>query len=317
MLLEASDLVAGFGSNTVLHGVSFRVHEGEIAGILGLNGAGKSVTMKVVGGIVPARSGRISLDGVDITSLPAEARVAAGMAHVPQGRQVFPELTVEQNLRLGAYVLRRRERSRYAPLLDSLYDRFPILRDRRTQAAGLLSGGEQAMLAVARALISEPKLVLVDEASAGLAPVMVEEVFQVLKQVNDSGVTILMVEQNVTFSLRIADRVHIMQQGSIVYEGDVPSLDRNKVADYLGVGRLLGSHVEAAGRSRQAKAGMDDPIEERPPSREQAKPEVKTTKRKTAPSAKSARKKPAAIKKAATGSRSPKKKTSRATGKKR
>ncbi|MGH2813192.1 MAG: ABC transporter ATP-binding protein, partial [Actinomycetota bacterium] len=210
-LLEVSDLVAGFGSNTVLHEVSFRVYEGEIAAVLGLNGAGKSVTLKVVGGLIPARSGRVTLEGREITSISAEERVASGMAHVPQGRQVFPELTVEQNLRLGAYALRRREKGRYPAMLTSMYDRFPILADRRNQPAGSLSGGEQAMLAVARALIGEPRLLIVDEASAGLAPVMVEEVFEELKRVNESGVTILLVEQNVSFSLRIADRVHIMQ----------------------------------------------------------------------------------------------------------
>jgi branched-chain amino acid transport system ATP-binding protein len=252
VLLNADDLRAGFGSNTVLHGVSFRVQQGEIAAILGLNGAGKSVTMKVVGGILPARGGQITLDGNDVTAMSAEERVKTGMAHVPQGRQVFPELTVEQNLRLGAYSLRRRNKSRYGPVLDSLFDRFPILRDRRGQLAGSLSGGEQAMLALSRALISEPKLVLVDEASAGLAPVMVQEVFSALKQVNESGVTILMVEQNVTFTLQIADRAHIMQTGRIVYEGDVPSLDRDRVAEYLGVGRLLGSRVSAAAEARRS-----------------------------------------------------------------
>lgn len=259
VLLEASDLVAGFGANTVLHGVSFRVYEGEIAAILGLNGAGKSVTMKVVGGIVPAWSGRVDLFGEDVTTTIAEARVSRGLAHVPQGRQVFPELSVEQNLRLGAYILRRRNRSRYPEILESLYGRFPVLKERRSQAAGSLSGGEQAMLAIARALINEPKLVLVDEASAGLAPVMVNQVFDVLKQVNESGVTILMVEQNVSFTLKIADRAHIMQTGRVVYESDVSSLDRDRVADYLGVGRLLGTHVSAAARAREKKSKRSQP----------------------------------------------------------
>jgi branched-chain amino acid transport system ATP-binding protein len=271
VLLQAEDLRAGFGSNTVLHGVSFRVHQGEIAAILGLNGAGKSVTMKVVGGILPPRGGQITLDGTNITEMSAEERVAAGMAHVPQGRQVFPELTVEQNLRLGAYSLRRRNKSRYGAVLDSLYDRFPILRDRRHQLAGSLSGGEQAMLALSRALISEPRLVLVDEASAGLAPVMVQEVFSALKQVNESGVTILMVEQNVTFTLQIADRAHIMQTGRIVYEGDVPSLDRDLVADYLGVGRLLGSRVSAAAEARRAPSSKKAPTRKKKPTTQRKK----------------------------------------------
>ena len=273
VLLEALDLRAGFGSNTVLHGVSFRVHEGEIAAILGLNGAGKSVTMKVVGGIVPARGGVVTLDDIDITQKSAEQRVAAGMAHVPQGRQVFPELTVEQNLRLGAYTLRRKNKSHYAPMLQKTFDRFPRLAERKNQLAGSLSGGEQAMLALSRALICEPKLVLVDEASAGLAPVMVDEVFKALKQVNETGVTILMVEQNVTFTLGIADRAHIMQTGQIVYEGDVPSLDRDRVAEYLGVGRLLGSRVTAAAEARSKPKAPAKPA--KPKSKSKPKPKSK------------------------------------------
>jgi branched-chain amino acid transport system ATP-binding protein len=250
-LLEAKDLRSGFGSNAVLHGVSFQVRSGEIAAILGLNGAGKSVTLKVVGGVVPLWSGSLTLGGDDITSLSAEQRVERGMAHVPQGRQVFGDLSVEQNLRLGAYTLRRRDRSRYAGVFESVIERFPILGDRRKQFAGTLSGGEQAMLAVSRALMSEPKLILVDEASAGLAPVMVRQLFDMLRQVNESGVTILLVEQNVTFSLEIADRAHIMQRGRIVYDGDVPSLDQDKVATLLGVGRLLGASMSAAVTSRR------------------------------------------------------------------
>ena len=255
-LMKISDIRAGFGTNTVLHGVSFEVRLGEIAAILGLNGAGKSVTMKVIGGILPAWSGSIMLDGKNLLSLSPEERVMAGMAHVPQGRQVFPDLTVEQNLRLGAYTLRRRDKSRYQGALDGVLERFPRLAERRGQAAGTMSGGEQAMLAIGRALMSEPKLILVDEASAGLAPVMVEQVFEVLKQVNDSGVTILMVEQNVTFTLKVADRAHIMQTGQIVYAGDVLSLDRSKVADYLGVGRLLGTHVDRAAEARSGNGSV-------------------------------------------------------------
>lgn len=251
VLLSVEGIRAGFGSNAVLHGVSFDVREGEVAGILGLNGAGKSVTMKVIGGIVPAWGGRITFAGDDITDLGAEDRVARGMAHVPQGRQVFPDLTVEQNLRLGAYTLRRRSKARYGELVDGLFERFPVLADRRTQAAGTLSGGEQAMLAVSRALASEPKLVLVDEASAGLAPVMVKQLFDMLRRVNADGVTLLVVEQNVTFTLDLADRAHIMQRGQIVYEGDVPSLDQKKVATYLGVGRLLGTRVAKAAAARK------------------------------------------------------------------
>ena len=250
-LLEVSGVKTGFGSNTVLHGLDFHVKQGEIAAILGLNGAGKSVSMKVIAGILPAWEGSITLAGKDITDQQAEDRVSAGMAHVPQGRQVFPELTVEQNLRLGAYTLRKREKSRYADVLASVYERFPTVAERKDQLAGSLSGGQQAALAVARALMAEPKLILVDEASAGLSPIMVSEVFEVLKRVNESGVTILMVEQNVSITLKIADRAHILQNGQIVYEGEIANLDQDRVAEYLGVGRLLRSSVSAAADSRR------------------------------------------------------------------
>jgi branched-chain amino acid transport system ATP-binding protein len=253
-LLEVEGLKAGFGVNTVLHGVGLTVQAGELAGIFGLNGAGKSVTMKVIAGMVPARAGTVKLDGRDITRLSPEARVKAGIANVPQGRQVFPDMTVEQNLRLGAYTLRRRDKKRYRGLLDEMFTRFPILGERRRQAAGTMSGGEQASLAVARALMSEPRLVLVDEPSAGLAPIIVERLFQILHDVNTSGVTMLMVEQNVTFGLQLVDTAHVMQSGRIVYQGEVATLDRDRVAEYLGIGRLLGSGVAKAADARSRKA---------------------------------------------------------------
>lgn len=250
-LLAVEDVTAGFGSTTVLHGLTFSVARGEIAGIFGLNGAGKSVSMKVLAGVVPLRSGRITFDGRDITSTPAEARVAAGMGHVPQGRQVFPHLTVEENLRLGAYTLRRRARASYPAALARVLDRFPLLAERRSQLAGTLSGGQQASLAVARALINEPTLVLVDEPSAGLSPVAVAELFETLKGVAATGVTMVLVEQNVTFGLELADRAHILQTGRIVYSGDVGSLDRDTLAGYLGIGRMLGDVTGAALASRR------------------------------------------------------------------
>ena len=242
-LLELRDIRTGFGANTVLHGCSYHVDEGEIAGVLGLNGAGKSVSLKVVAGLLPVWSGQVLFLGEDVTKLSVEDRVARGMGHVPQGRQVFPEFTVEENLRVGAYALRRRERSRYEQVLDKILERFPILAERRNQLAGTMSGGQQAMLAVGRGLMSEPKLLVIDEPSAGLSPVAVQELFETLRLVHESGVTILLVEQNVTFSLKLADRVHIMQKGQIVYEGEVASLDTEKVAGHLGVGRLLSRSV--------------------------------------------------------------------------
>jgi branched-chain amino acid transport system ATP-binding protein len=254
-LLDVTDVRAGFGSNAVLHGVTMQVREGEIAGVLGLNGAGKSVTMKVLAGVVPMWSGSVALEGRDIGTLSAEERVGCGIGHVPQGRQVFPDLTVEQNLRLGAYMLRRRDRRRYAPALERTFERFPRLAERRKQYAGTLSGGEQAILALARALMSGPKLLFIDEPTAGLAPVAIERFVETLREVNSSGVAMLLVEQNVPFALRLAHRIHIMQRGRIVYEADVASLDQESMIRYLGIGRLLTASVAAARTANGARAG--------------------------------------------------------------
>jgi branched-chain amino acid transport system ATP-binding protein len=249
-VLELRDVRAGFGSNTVLHGCSYRVQEFEIAAVLGLNGAGKSVSLKVAAGIVPAWSGQVLLNGEDVTDRSAESRVRRGIGHVPQGRQVFAGLSVEENLRLGGYALRRRDKRRYREVLEYVLERFPLLAERAKQPAGTLSGGQQATLSVARALMSEPTLLIVDEASAGLSPAAIDELFETLAEVRRSGVTILMVEQNVTFTLRIADWVHVMQRGRIVYDGNVESLDTDRVATELGVGRLLGKELRIAAERR-------------------------------------------------------------------
>lgn len=247
VLLSARGITAGFGSHTVLHGVDLDVRQGEIAGVFGLNGAGKSVAMKVLAGLVPARTGRVVLDGRDITRLGAEDRVGLGIGNVPQGRQVFPELTVEQNLRLGAYLLRRRDRSRYRPLLERCYQRFPVLGARRNQPAGQMSGGEQASLAVARALMSEPRLLFIDEPSAGLAPMVVEDLFQTLAELNNrDGLTILLVEQNITFGLKLVHTANLLRGGRVVYSGDVATLDRERVVLELGIGRLLRGRTATA-----------------------------------------------------------------------
>ena len=252
-LLEATGLVAGFGSHTVLHGIDLAVDEGTTAGVFGLNGAGKSVTLKVLAGLLDAWEGSVRFDGTDITRLGAEERVELGIGHVPQGRNVFANLTVEENLRLGAYVSRRRRTGRYASMLQHVYDRFPILADRREQVAGTLSGGQQASLAVGRALINEPKLIFVDEPSAGLAPIVASELLTTLRDVAKTGVTMLMVEQNVAFGLRIVDRAHVMQTGRVVYAGSVRSLDRNKLASYLGIGRMLTASTSGALATRKRK----------------------------------------------------------------
>jgi branched-chain amino acid transport system ATP-binding protein len=251
-LLEVKGLRAGFGANTVLHGVDFAVEEGEIVTLLGLNGAGKSVTMKVVGGLVPAWSGSVRLAGQDVTAQSVEQRVAQGIGHVPQGRQLFPELTVEENLRLGGYLIRRRQRARYDEVLDRLFTQFPRLAERRQQLAGTMSGGEQAMLAVARALVSEPKLLLVDEPSAGLSPSIADVLFALLAEVNQGGVTILLVEQNVRLALRIAQRALVMQRGRVVHESAVSELDGDVLARHLGIGRLLSASTTGRRRRRTA-----------------------------------------------------------------
>lgn len=262
-LLSAVGLRAGFGAQTVLHGVAVDVLPGRVTGIFGLNGAGKSVLLKVIAGIVPARGGVITLAGTEIQDLTAERRVALGMAHVPQGRQMFRSLTVEQNLRVGGLVLRRRDRRGYEEELERVLAMFPRLAERRRQSAGTLSGGEQAMLAVGRALISRPRLVLVDEPSAGLAPAVVEELLEVLLGIREQGTTMLVVEQNIRFGLRLSDQACLLQRGRIVYSGATGDLDSEQLASYLGVGRLLSDDLAvglggrpgtgAGGRSRRAR----------------------------------------------------------------
>jgi branched-chain amino acid transport system ATP-binding protein len=252
-LLRLSDVRAGFGAQTIIHGVDLDVPEGQVTGIFGLNGAGKSVLLKVVAGVVPIWSGSVHLLDTDITSALPERRVALGLAHVPQGRQVFRSLSVEQNLRVGAYTLRRRDRSRYGDQLQRVFDTFPRLAERRRQPAGTLSGGEQAMLAVGRALINDPKVVLIDEPSAGLAPSIVEDLLEVLLQVRTLGLTMLLVEQNIRFGLRLADSACLLQKGRIVYSGETASLDQERLATYLGVGRLLSDDL-ATGLDKPARS---------------------------------------------------------------
>jgi branched-chain amino acid transport system ATP-binding protein len=244
VILELRGVEAGFGSNVVLHGVDLAVAKGASVGLFGLNGAGKSVTMKVIAGLVGCRAGTVTFDGEDVSAMPPEQRARRGMGYTPQARQLFAKMSVEHNLRLGGYLLRRRDRARYAQVLDGVYARVPRLRDRRGQLAGSLSGGEQAMLAIGRALVNEPSVLLVDEPSAGLAPAVLEDVFDMLQGLRAEGLTMVLVEQNVTFGLRLVERAAIMQSGRVVYEGAVASLDTARVATLLGVGRLLGPRLE-------------------------------------------------------------------------
>jgi len=267
-LLEVTGLVAGFGPTTVLHGVDLHVGSGELVTVLGLNGAGKSVTLKVIGGLVPAWEGRVVFDGDDVTQLGVEERVARGMAFVPQGRQLFPELSVAENLRLGAYLPRRRDRVASDRQLREVLDRFPRLAERSDQPAGTMSGGEQAMLAVGRALMARPKLLLVDEPSAGLAPIVAGQVIELLDQVHRDGVAVFLVEQNVPLALRVAERAHVMQKGRVVYESDTRALDHDRVAAELGIGRLLKSSTNGspkqAGPRRRTGPRRSRPLRARP-----------------------------------------------------
>lgn len=262
-ILRAVGINAGFGANHVLHGIDLTVGRGELHGIFGLNGAGKSVFLKVLAGLVPAWSGSVELAGRDVTTLAPEARVALGMGHVPQGRLVFADLTVEENLRVGAYTSRRRDRDGYPARLAKVYEQLPMLAEHRDALGGSLSGGQQAALAVGRALVNEPEVLLIDEPSAGLAPVIVEQLFAVLRDVAAAGTTMILVEQNVAFGLRLVDTAHLLQSGRVVYEGQVATLDRETLAGHLGIGAMLQGGVTGALRSRRPTPRRRAPLKAR------------------------------------------------------
>ena len=233
ILLKAENLTASYGQIEVLHGINFEVHDNEIAVILGANGAGKTTTIRALSGMVET-TGTITFNKEDISQLESDAIVRKGVAHVPQGRGTFPELTVEENLRVGAFI---RSDSDVENDIQSCYDTYPVLFDRRTQSAGSLSGGEQQMLAVSRALMSKPKLLLLDEPSLGLAPQIVEALFdQFLAMNKDHGTTMLIVEQNAQIALGMADRGYVLEAGEIVAEGKADSLINDEAIKraYLG-----------------------------------------------------------------------------------
>ncbi|NLE98686.1 MAG: ABC transporter ATP-binding protein [Propionibacterium sp.] len=231
-MLEIQDLHVHFGVIHAIKGISFTVEEGEIVTLIGANGAGKTTTLRSISGLKKPTSGTLLLEGVEISGLSPQARVARGLSQVPEGRRVFPEMTVQENLDLGAFL---RKGSSHADL-DEVFDRFPILAERRRQLAGTLSGGEQQMLAMGRALMAKPKVLLLDEPSMGLAPLLVQEIFSIITKINESGTTVLLVEQNANLSLNIADRAYVMETGSIVLSGEGKALaqtDEVKRA-YLG-----------------------------------------------------------------------------------
>lgn len=233
-LLELRDLSVHYGGIRALHGISLRVEEGEIVALLGSNGAGKTTTLRAVSGLVPASAGEIHFDGAPLRKKSADEIVRLGIGHSPEGRRVFSRMSVRENLALGAYTVR--SKSVLAERLDYALETFPRLRERLNQRAGTLSGGEQQMLAIARALMSGPRLLMLDEPSLGLAPIMVQTIFSVVKSINERGTTILLVEQNARQALQIANRGYVLETGSIRFEDSGANLLANPaVAEaYLG-----------------------------------------------------------------------------------
>ena len=234
-LLEVKDLEVSYGVIEALKGISFEVKEGEIVTLIGANGAGKTTTMQSVIGLIPSRHGTVTYDGQDITKMPCHKIVHLGMSQVPEGRRIFQELTVYENLLMGAYS--RKKEDTFKEDLENVYKRFPRLAERSNQIAGTLSGGEQQMLAMGRALMSRPKLLMLDEPSMGLSPILVDEVFDIIKDINKDGTTILLVEQNAGKSLAISDRAYVLETGSIVLSGTGAELSASEEVKkaYLGV----------------------------------------------------------------------------------
>ena len=240
MILSVDNLQVFYGVIQALHGVSFEVEEGEIVTLIGANGAGKSTTLRCISGLVRPRSGRVVFRGKDITRAPAHAIVEMGVAQVPEGRKIFANLTVMENLELGAYT--RPSQSEFRENLERVFASFPRLKERATQQAGTLSGGEQQMLAMGRALMSRPSLILLDEPSMGLSPILVDEIFRIITEVNRQGTTVLLVEQNAAMALSVAHRGYVLETGRVVMTGPARELqaDPRVRAAYLGDIRAAG-----------------------------------------------------------------------------
>ena len=233
-LLTIENLEVFYGVINAIKGISFEVNEGEIIALIGANGAGKTTILNTITGLVPAKSGSIKFEDKDLLKTPAHKIVSMGIAHGPEGRRIFQQLTVFENLKLGAYT--RKDKKEIADTLELVYERFPRLKERRTQIAGTLSGGEQQMLAMGRALMSHPKIILMDEPSMGLSPLYVTEIFDIIRSVNESGTTVLLVEQNAKKALSIANRAYVLETGKIVLSGDAHELMNNDSVKkaYLG-----------------------------------------------------------------------------------
>ncbi len=233
-MLEIRDLEVYYGMIQAIKGISFDVNEGEVIALIGANGAGKTTTLHTITGLLSPKAGSILFEGKDITKVPGYKIVSMGMAHVPEGRRVFAQLSVLQNLRMGAYT--RKDKNEIEEMLKLVYKRFPRLEERQNQMAGTLSGGEQQMLAMGRALMSHPKIILMDEPSMGLSPIFVNEIFDIIKKVSAGGTTVLLVEQNAKKALSIADRAYVLETGNIVLEGKASDLlnDDSIKKAYLG-----------------------------------------------------------------------------------
>ena len=225
-MLKVENLKVRYGMIEAIKGISFEVQDGEIVTLIGANGAGKTTTMHAISGLIKAYEGSIMLDGTELTKVPGHKIVSMGLAQVPEGRRVFAQQTVEENLSLGAYV--RKDQGEIARNLEEVYETFPRLGERRTQPAGTLSGGEQQMLAMGRALMAQPKILLMDEPSMGLSPLLVSEIFQIIEEINKKGTTILLVEQNAKRALAIADRAYVLETGRITLEGTGEELARDE-----------------------------------------------------------------------------------------
>lgn len=224
-MLEVKNLEVYYGMIQAIKGISFEVNEGEVIALIGANGAGKTTTLHTVTGLLKPKKGSVIFEGQDITKIPAHKIVSLGMAHVPEGRRVFAQFSVLQNLKMGAYT--RSDKNEIEESLEIVYKRFPRLEERKNQLAGTLSGGEQQMLAMGRALMSKPKIILMDEPSMGLSPILVNEIFDIIQSVSASGTTVLLVEQNAKKALSIADRAYVLETGKIVLDGDAKELMNN------------------------------------------------------------------------------------------
>ena len=233
-MLEIKDLEVYYGMIQAIKGISFEVNQGEVIALIGANGAGKTTTLQTITGMIPAKKGSITFNGVDITKIPGHKIVPMGMAHVPEGRRVFSQLSVLDNLKLGAYT--RKDSKEIQESLQMVYRHFPRLEERKNQPAGTLSGGEQQMLAMGRALMSKPSIILMDEPSMGLSPIFVSEIFEIIKEISESGTPVLLVEQNAKKALSIADRAYVLETGNIVLSGEAKELmnDESIKKAYLG-----------------------------------------------------------------------------------